>query len=74
MPHKAPPDVRKALKSKPKVLATWEDITPLAKNEWICWVISAKKTETRERRIRIMKENLEAGKRRPCCFAGCVHR
>lgn len=72
--HALPADVRKILSAESKVHSVWEDITPLARNEWICWIISAKKLETRDRRIRIMSENLLAGKRRPCCWAGCVHR
>jgi uncharacterized protein YdeI (YjbR/CyaY-like superfamily) len=72
--HTIPRDVRTVLITAPKVLAVWEDITPLARNEWLCWIESAKKEETRERRIRIMKEHLLAGKRRPCCWAGCAHR
>lgn len=72
--HKAPTDLRQVLSSNPKVLEVWEDITPLARNEWICWIESAKKDETRERRMRIMRENLVKGKRRPCCWAGCMHR
>ena len=72
--HKAPKDLLEAIKFVPKAVATWEDITPLARNEWICWVESAKKAETRERRIRIAKENLAKGQRRPCCWAGCPHR
>ena len=72
--HKLPADVRKTLGSEPKVLAVWEDITPLARNEWICWIEEAKKIETRTRRIKWMGENLLKGKRRPCCWAGCTHR
>ncbi len=72
--HKVPSDVRNILISKPAVREVWEDITPLARNEWLCWVESAKKSETRDRRIRIMSENLASGKRRPCCWAGCMHR
>ena len=72
--HNVPLDLKKILISKKAVLAVWEDITVLARNEWLCWIISAKKLETRERRIRIMSENLQAGKRRPCCWAGCTHR
>jgi uncharacterized protein YdeI (YjbR/CyaY-like superfamily) len=49
--HEAPSDLKKALASDPQALAAWEDITPLARNEWICWIESAKKTETRTRRI-----------------------
>ncbi|MEI6346063.1 MAG: YdeI/OmpD-associated family protein [bacterium] len=72
--HSVPADLRKALISKVVVLDVWQDITPLARNEWICWIESAKKIETRESRMRIMTENLAAGKRRPCCWAGCAHR
>ena len=49
--HEVPADLRKMLTSDPKALSTWEDITPLARNEWICWIESAKKVETRTRRI-----------------------
>lgn len=72
--HKITPDMKKAILSSPEVQAAWEDITPLARNEWICWATSAKKDETRTKRIRIMLENLAAGKRRPCCWPGCPHR
>jgi uncharacterized protein YdeI (YjbR/CyaY-like superfamily) len=72
--HKMPADLRKALLSDKKVLALWEDITPLARNEFICWVEDAKKQVTRERRIRRTQEELEEGMRRPCCWPGCSHR
>ena len=72
--HAVPTDLGRILISRPKDLAIWKDITPLARNEWICWIISAKKLETRNRRIRIMHSKLMAGDRRPCCWAGCPHR
>lgn len=72
--HKIPNDFKEVLSSSKKSLLTWEDITPLARNEWICWIISPKKIETRKRRIRIALENLNKGKRRPCCWSGCTHR
>ena len=72
--HKIPTDLRRIIISNPKISEIWQDITPLARNEWICWIISAKKIETRNRRIKITRENITAGKRRPCCWAGCVHR
>lgn len=72
--HDVPADLRKILISKPTLRAVWEDVTALARNEWICWIISAKKRETRERRMRIMGEKFMAGERRPCCWAGCPHR
>ena len=49
--HEVPADLKKALISDPQVLIAWEDITPLARNEWICWIEAAKKAETRSRRI-----------------------
>ena len=72
--HDLPDDLRDAILVDPQALATWEDITPLARNEWICWVESAKKAETRQKRIAWGRENLNEGKRRPCCWPGCPHR
>jgi uncharacterized protein YdeI (YjbR/CyaY-like superfamily) len=72
--HDRPEDLEGALKANPEALATWEDITPLARNEWICWVDSAKKQETRSKRIAWGCESLREGKRRPCCWPGCKHR
>jgi len=54
--------------------AVREDITPLARNEWICWVISGKKAETRNIRIKKGLSKLRGGMRRPCCWAGWIHR
>lgn len=72
--HKVPEDLRKALISDKATLAAWEDITPLARNEWICWVESVKKPETRSIHIKRARTELKEGKRRPCCWAGCPHR
>ena len=72
--HDLPSDLEEALSRDPAALATWEDITPLARNEWICWVQSAKKAETRRQRIDWGCSNLREGKRRPCCWPGCPHR
>jgi hypothetical protein len=72
--HTLPDDLRKALQSDSKALAIWEDITPLARNEFICWVENAKLIETRERRVRRTCEELLEGNRRPCCWIGCIHR
>jgi len=72
--HKTPTDLRRALRSAATTQAAWEDLTPLARNEWICWVISAKQRATRNRRIQRAIEDLQAGKRRPCCWPGCPHR
>ena len=62
-----PADLRKVLESLPKARKAWEDITPLARNEWICWVEEAKKKETRENRVGRVATELMEGMRRPCC-------
>ncbi len=72
--HKLPADLKKSLLSDKKVVALWEDITPLARNEFICWVENAKGVDTRKRRIQRTCEELLEGKRRPCCWVGCIHR
>jgi uncharacterized protein YdeI (YjbR/CyaY-like superfamily) len=72
--HELPTDLREALLADETALAAWNDITPLARNEFICWVEDAKRETTRERRIRRTREELEEGMRRPCCWPGCKHR
>lgn len=72
--HAMPSDLRAALVSDAVARASWNTLTPLARNEWICWVESAKKAETRAKRIAWGCENLRDGKRRPCCWPGCSHR
>jgi uncharacterized protein YdeI (YjbR/CyaY-like superfamily) len=72
--HALPDDLGAALRERSEAGATWADITPLARNEWICWVISPKKAETRAKRIAWGCDSLAEGKRRPCCWPGCPHR
>ncbi len=72
--HRMPTDFRKAIESDSAAKNLWADITPLARNEWICWVTSAKKNETRNRRIIVGLDKMHEGMRRPCCWAGCPHR
>jgi hypothetical protein len=72
--HKMPADLRTALIANTTALAAWKALTPLARNEFICWVLDAKQHPTRERRIRRTQEELEQGQRRPCCWPGCKHR
>ncbi|MBI4157606.1 YdeI/OmpD-associated family protein [Candidatus Woesebacteria bacterium] len=72
--HKIPTDLREVLTSDPKAFAAWEDLTPLARNEWICWAISVKKPETRRQHIKRVRTELKEGMRRPCCWYGCIHR
>ena len=72
--HELPADLRETLLAHAAALDAWNDITPLARNEFICWVEDAKQPQTRARRIRRTKEELEEGMRRPCCWPGCSHR
>ena len=72
--HKIPSDLKKALLSDPKAWEKWEDITPLARNEWICWTIFPKQQKTRDDHVRRVVSELKEGMRRPCCWIGCIHR
>ncbi|WP_070154356.1 YdeI/OmpD-associated family protein [Sphingobium phenoxybenzoativorans] len=72
--HETPEDFQAALRSDPAVLTLWENLTPLGRNEFICWVEDAKQPATRQRRIARSREEMLEGKKRPCCWAGCIHR
>jgi uncharacterized protein YdeI (YjbR/CyaY-like superfamily) len=72
--HELPNDMRKALASDAKALMAWQNITPLARNEWICWTTTVKLAETRKNHIERTVSELKEGKRRPCCWIGCIHR
>ncbi len=72
--HKVPTDLRTNLLGSPGITEIWNDLTPLARNEWICWVISVQKAETRVKHIDRVSSDLSRGKRRPCCWPGCPHR
>ena len=72
--HTVPADLKKVLISDKTALAKWEDITPLARNEWICWTILVKQEKTRREHIKRVASELKEGKRRPCCWIGCTHR
>ncbi len=72
--HELPEDLRNTLASDAQALAAWEALTPLARNEWICWVLSVKKPETRRQHVERVCTELKEGMRRPCCWYGCIHR
>jgi len=72
--HELPEDLRETLASDAETLAAWEALTPLARNEWICWTISVKKPETRQQHVERVRTELKEGMRRPCCWIGCIHR
>jgi len=72
--HELPADLQRALAADKAALAKWEDITPLARNEWICWVEHPKTAEIRKEHVDRVCSELKEGMRRPCCWMGCVHR
>ena len=72
--HEAAEDLRARLEADPAIYQLWESLTPLGRNEFICWVEDAKQAKTRLRRIERTCEELVEGKKRPCCWAGCIHR
>jgi len=65
---RVPADLRKALTAAPKARALWSDITPVARRDWIQWIVTAKRAETRARRVENACAMLAVGKRRVCCF------
>ncbi|WP_435417858.1 YdeI/OmpD-associated family protein [Parerythrobacter aurantius] len=72
--HDTPPEIVAALNADPRLKACWDVLTPLARNEWICWTISARQQATRTRRLERLKVEVASGKKRPCCWPGCPHR
>ncbi len=72
--HDLPADLVSALTKTKKITNLWENLTPISRNEFICWVEDAKQEKTRLRRIRRTTEELLEGQKRPCCWVGCIHR
>lgn len=72
--HTVPDDMKKALEANALTLERWNKLTPIQRNEWICWTTIVKKPETRAEHIQRMTEELAEGKRQPCCWPGCPHR
>ena len=72
--HQLTPELEAMLEGDASLSAKWEALTPLARNEWICWTLSAKQEATREKRRERLHEEILAGKKRPCCWPGCPHR
>lgn len=71
--HDLPNDIREVLFTHPEIIDTWNTLTPLARNEWICWVTIVKKPETRAAHIERLLSDIFKGKKRPCCWPGCPH-
>lgn len=72
--HEVPDDMRAVLARDSDILTKWNKLTPIQRNEWICWVTIVKQGKTREQHIGRMLEELKEGKRQPCCWPGCPHR
>lgn len=72
--HPLPSDLREALLAAPTAVAVWQSLTPLARNEWICWTMDVKQQKTRDEHVQRVVKELQEGKRRPCCWIGCIHR
>lgn len=72
--HELPKDLAIALSNADTATELWQRLTPIARNEFICWLEDAKREQTRTKRIVIALEQLLEGKKRPCCWPGCIHR
>lgn len=72
--HEIPADLKKALNSDSEAKAAWQSLTPLARNEWICWTVTVKQQKTRDDHVKRVVSELKEGMRRPCCWIGCIHR
>tara|TARA_R110002096_G_scaffold160973_3_gene327301 strand:- start:2579 stop:2875 length:297 start_codon:yes stop_codon:yes gene_type:complete len=72
--HDVPEDIASVLTAEPALLEKWNGLTPLARNEWICWTTIVKKQETRDNHVARLRAEILEGKKRPCCWPGCPHR
>lgn len=72
--HKLPSDLKEALTADKSALSVWQSLTPLARNEWICWTVTVKQQKTRDEHVKRVISELNQGMRRPCCWLGCIHR
>lgn len=72
--HELPNDLQKALLTDKQAVALWSSLTPLARNEWICWTTDVKQPKTRAAHVERVVSELRDGMRRPCCWIGCTHR
>jgi uncharacterized protein YdeI (YjbR/CyaY-like superfamily) len=72
--HEVPDDLLELLLPDAELLAKWNDLTPIQRNEWICWITIVKKPGTRAAHVRRTCSELKEGARQPCCWPGCPHR
>lgn len=72
--HEIPEDMLQVITADLDLLERWNNLTPIQRNEWICWVTIVKTAETRAEHIHRMIEEIQEGKKKPCCWPGCPHR
>lgn len=72
--HEVPADLASVLAGKKQLASLWEGLTAIGRNEFLCWIEDAKRAPTRQKRIHRTVEELLEGRKRPCCWAGCIHR
>lgn len=72
--HTVPDDMKAVLLADTGLLEKWNKLTPLARNEWICWTTIVKQMFTRKEHLKRLSEEILNGKKRPCCWPGCPHR
>ena len=72
--HTVSDDIKEVLLSNAALLEKWNKLTPLARNEWICWATIVKQEATRKAHVQRLSEDILEGKKRPCCWPGCPHR
>lgn len=72
--HRIPKELKSLLLSNKQLLLKWNNLTPIARNEWICWVTIVKKQDTKMNHLKRLEEEIMKDVKRPCCWAGCPHR
>lgn len=72
--HELTKEIKEILLSKDDLLKKWNSLTPIQRNEWICWITMPKKQETKDEHLKRFQEEISNGKKRPCCWPGCPHR
>jgi hypothetical protein len=72
--HQITEEIEKVICADADLVIKWNALTPIQRNEWICWITIVKKEETRSHHLVRMTEDLKQGKKKPCCWPGCPHR
>lgn len=72
--HEITKEIQDLLNHNTKLLELWNSLTPIQRNEWICYTIMPKKQETKDKRLKRLQEDMLKGKKIPCCWPGCPHR